>query len=134
VLNYQHKELAGGRWFEFSLPEQLANVGSEIGRAINWKSAYAEASSYVKTSADKSADKKAKVAKYSDNAFFRGLELLSLTIDDPKNKLRLKELTRLYEALGDYFMGENIFQSSDELWNKYFYFFNHLVRSQNGKF
>ncbi len=103
MLNYQHKELANGRWFEFSLPEQLANVGSEIGRAINWKH----------------KDNKA----YSENSFYRGLELLSLTIDDPKNKSRLKELTRLHEVLGDYFMGDNIFKSSDELWEKYFMFF-----------
>jgi len=108
VLNYQHKELANGRWFEFSLPEQLANVGSEVGRAINWR--------------------KKNNYKYSENAFHRALELLSLTIDDPKNKLRLKELTRLYEALGDYFVGENIFKSSDELWEKYFRFFNCLAR------
>ena len=31
-----HKELASGRWFKFSLVEQLANVGSEIERTIIW--------------------------------------------------------------------------------------------------
>jgi len=29
-----HKELASGRWFKFSLAEQLANVGSEIETGV----------------------------------------------------------------------------------------------------
>ena len=36
-MNFQHKELAAGRWSTFSLVEQMANVGSDVGRAINWK-------------------------------------------------------------------------------------------------
>ncbi|MCM8796613.1 MAG: hypothetical protein NC923_01825 [Candidatus Omnitrophica bacterium] len=35
-MNYQHQELANGRWFGLSLPEQLAHVGSEVERAISW--------------------------------------------------------------------------------------------------
>ncbi len=31
-----HPGLAAGRWFELTLVEQLANVGSEIERALNW--------------------------------------------------------------------------------------------------
>ena len=108
-MNYQHKELAQGRWFEFNLMEQMANIGAEIGRAINWR-------------------KKNKM-EYSQKAFLRGLELLSLTIDDPKNcNHRLKELCRLYEVLGDYFIGENEYKSSDELWEKYFHAFNYAAR------
>jgi hypothetical protein len=29
-----HERLAGGRWMELTLMEQLANVGSEVDRAI----------------------------------------------------------------------------------------------------
>jgi len=36
-MTYQHRELAAGRWFGLSLIEQLANVGSEVIRAISWK-------------------------------------------------------------------------------------------------
>lgn len=103
-LNYQHKDLAAGRWFEISCIEQLANVGADVGRAINWKK--------------KGDDER------SRSAFYRALELLSLSIDDSKNKDRLKELTRLYEVLVDYFAGDNQYGSSDELMEKYFYFFN----------
>ena len=34
---YIHKELAQGRWFNPSFFEQMANVGSEVARAINWR-------------------------------------------------------------------------------------------------
>ena len=33
-MNLAHKDLAGGRWFEFSLLEQMANIGSEVERAM----------------------------------------------------------------------------------------------------
>ncbi len=107
-MNYQHKELAQGRWFEFSLAEQMANIGAEIGRAINWR--------------------KKNNLEYSHKAFFRGLELLSLTIDDPKNRnYRLKELCRLYEVLVDYFVGNNQYKSTDKLMEKYFFAFNYAA-------
>lgn len=103
-----HKDLAEGRWQQFSLMEQLANVGSEVSRALNWR--------------------EKKNLAYSEKAFFRALELLILTIADPKNVTRLKELTRLKEALGDYFVGENEFKSTPESWMKYFYHFTYAAR------
>ena len=33
-MNIQHKELAAGRWHKLTLAEQLANVGSEVERAL----------------------------------------------------------------------------------------------------
>ena len=104
-MSYIHKNLAQGRWFELSLIQQLANVGSEIGRAINWKK---------------------KDEKLSRLAFERGLELLDLTIKDKKNHSRgtLKELCRLRGLIADYFMGDNEYGSSEASWNNYFYFFN----------
>ncbi|MCX6723950.1 MAG: hypothetical protein NT155_02105 [Candidatus Staskawiczbacteria bacterium] len=103
ILNKQLED----RWFKFSLAEQMANVGSEIGRAINWR------------------DKDEKLSKAS---FERGLELLDLTIDDAKNKKRLKELLRVRETLADYFCFGNVYGSSDEKWNSYFYAFNYFAR------
>lgn len=106
-MNYQHENLAAGRWLELHFMEQMANIGSEVGRAISWK--------------NKSNN------KYSRKAFYRALELLSLTIDDISNKSRLKELTRLYEILVDYFAGKNQYSSSDKLWNNYFQPFNYAA-------
>lgn len=107
-MSFQHKNLASGRWKKLSFFEQMANIGAEVGRSINWK--------------------KKNNQKYSRMAIERALELLFLTIDDPKNKKRLKELTRLKEALGDYFYGQNQYSSSDQLWEKYFYPFNYAAR------
>ncbi|MDP2709378.1 MAG: hypothetical protein Q8O93_05060 [bacterium] len=107
-MKTEHKNLASGGWNNLTLAQQLANIGSEVERAIKWKEKNNSA--------------------YSDKAFFRSLELLSLSLNDGKNNGRLKELARLYEALVDYFKGENIFASSDRLWRNYFYAFNWLAR------
>jgi hypothetical protein len=110
-MTYQHKELSLGRWREFSFFEQMANVGTEVGRAINWR---------------------ARDQKLSQAAFERALELLDLTIDDKKNKSRLRELLRTREVLADYFAGENVYQSSDSNWQNYFYAFNYAARLNSG--
>ncbi len=102
-----HKELSQGRWFDLPFFEQMANIGSEVGRTISWRK---------------------KNNEYSNLAFKRALELLDLTIGDQKNRLRLKELTRLREALADYFFFDNSYGSSDERWQSYFYPFNYASR------
>jgi len=107
-----HKDLAAGRWFELSLVEQLANVGSDVIRTIKWKN---------KGNLD-----------LSKKAFERALELLYLTVEDPKNRHRLKEILRTREALIDYFMFDNEHSSSDELWEKYFYAFNYAAALKRG--
>ena len=99
------------RWNQFTLVEQMANVGAEMGRTIKWKT-------------------KGNL-EMSRNAFYRGLELLDLTVNDKKNKTSLKEILRVREALVDFFMGENIYKSSDILWEKYFFYFNLAARKNN---
>lgn len=106
-MKYQHKNLAEGRWFTMPLVEQMANVGSEVQRAINWKKNNKE---------------------YSQKAFERALELIDLTVADGKNRRRLKEILRLREALADYFVFKNSYYSSDESWQKYFTAFNWAAR------
>ncbi len=108
-MNYQHKELASGRWFELSFFEQMANIGSEIVRAINWR---------------------AKNREYSIKSVERALELLDLTIEDTKNKKRLRELTRLREVLVDYFYFDNEYSSSDKLWENYFFAFSYALKAE----
>jgi hypothetical protein len=100
-LTPYHAELSAGRWQGYPLVEQLANVGSEIERALSWAGKGNET--------------------YSSRAFERGLELLELTIADPKHRGRLRELTRLREVLLDYFFGENEFGSSPQSWHSYFH-------------
>lgn len=36
-MEFQHKDLAAGRWAQMSLAEQMLNIGSEVSRANRWK-------------------------------------------------------------------------------------------------
>ncbi len=96
------------QWSKFSLVEQMANIGAEVGRII------------------KSRQKGNR--GMTKNALYRALELIDFTVNDKKNKNSLKEILRVREALVDFFLGENIYKSSDDLWEKYFYFFNNAAR------
>ena len=103
-----NKDLTKERWFALSFFEQMANIGSEVYRAIKWRE---------------------KDSPRSKNAFESALELLDLTIEDEKNKNKptLHELCVVREALADYFCFDNIYGSSDEKWNNYFYGFNYAA-------
>ena len=105
----QHKELAAGRWFELGLVEQMANVGSEVERALNWKARGND--------------------EYAMRAVERALELLDLTLADPKNRHRLKEPARVREVLADYFYADNQYGSTDDSWRRYFRPFAYAVRA-----
>ena len=100
-MTVQHRDLAAGRWRSFPLVVQLAVVESEVERALAWRGR--------------------NNAEYSRLAFERALELLGLTIADPRHRHRLVELTRLREALLDYFVGDNQFGSTERSWRSYFY-------------
>ena len=108
AMNHQHKELAAGRWRELTLCEQMANIGSEVSRALTWM--------------EKGNP------EYSRKAAARALELLELSIDCAESFPRLKELARLREAVVDFFYGTNEFASSGILWRKYFDHFNYAAR------
>ncbi len=110
-MSYQHKDLASGGWGRLSFLEQMANVGSEVERALNWKAK------------DNAA--------YSRKAFERALELLDLTIDNTTVPARFRELARAREAIADYFAGANQFKSTDTLWRRYFSAFSNAVRAHH---
>jgi hypothetical protein len=107
-VNYQHKDLAAGRWSQLSLLEKMANIGSEVERALNWR---------VKKNTD-----------YAQKAFERALELIDLTLDSDKNYAHLKEVARMREAIVDYFFGVNQFVSSEDSWRNYFLPFTYASR------
>lgn len=109
-----HKTLAGGRWFELTTVEQFANIGVDIERTIQWKNR-----------GDLEASK---------NAFWRALELIDLTIADPKSKGGpRRELVRTREVLIDHFVYDNSYKTTDELWQKYFFNFNYMAALRRGK-
>ncbi len=107
-MNIQHKGLAAGRWKELSFSEQMANIGSEVSRALNRQNKG--------------------TAEHCQRAVVRSLELLDLSLACAKSFPRLKELARLREAVVDYFYGTNQFSSSEILWRKYFDHFNYAAR------
>lgn len=107
-MNYQHKDLAAGRWHQLSLTEQMANIGSELERALNWR---------AKNNAD-----------YSQRAFERALELIDLTLERAKGYARLRELARVREAMVDYFCGTNEYESTETSWRRYFSPFAYAAR------
>ncbi len=109
-----HKDLTLDRWFKFSIFEQLANVGMDVERTIQWKNKGN--------------------TEYSKQALDRALELLDFTIVDPKNRGgRLKELLRVREALKDYFLFNNEYSFTDQFWQSYFYEFAYAAAVMRGK-
>ncbi|MEK7191953.1 MAG: hypothetical protein AAB646_00340 [Patescibacteria group bacterium] len=108
-MNFQHKELAAGRWYEFSLKEQLGNIGSEVSRAIRWK------------------DKDEKLYK---GAVERALELFDLTLGDSRWKGRRWEIARAREVFCDIVYGDQLYKSSLEDLQKYFDQFAFAARNK----
>ena len=88
------------RWFAMPVSVQLANVGGEVNRALRWKNR---------------RDREKSLSFYR-----KALELLALTKQDPKNSHRLGELSFCEEELTDFFEGENIYSTTDELLTRYY--------------
>lgn len=102
-----HTELAD-RWHTFTIFEQMANIGAEVGRSINWK--------------------RKERKEMSHNATYRALELIDFTVADPKNKDSLKEILRMREVFLDFVMGDNVYKSTEKDWENYFYHFTRAAR------
>ena len=92
---------------------QMANIGAEVGRTINWK-------------------RKGNLEE-SRAAFYRALELIYFTVEDPKHKGRLREILRTREALIDHFVYDNVYNTTDEQWENYFYHFNYAAALERGR-
>ncbi len=82
------------RWEQLSLAQQLGNVGSEVARARHWEG----------------RDHRGK----RDEALIRALDLIDLTIADPRRRGGLKELCRLREVVCDWFAGSGAYEVTPE--------------------
>lgn len=107
-MSFIHKELAQGGWQKLSLVEQMANIGSEIERAISWH--------------------KKNNQEYARKAIDRALELFDLTINDERWIHRLREIARLREVVCDVFCGDNVYRTSFDALQKYFLSFAFAAR------
>jgi len=105
-----HSELAAGRWHDMSLMDQLANIGSEVGRATRAKTAGNEP----------------RLASALD----RSLELFDLTLADDRWRGRRREIARARELVCDFLVGENLHNSTPEALDRYFLAF--IVAARRG--
>jgi len=97
--HHQHRDLAAGRWGQLSLAEQLGNVGSEVGRMLRWRG---------------------RDERLMLSAFDRALELLDLTLGDPRWRGRLREIARVRELLCDASAGGADYATMLEDLDRYF--------------
>lgn len=101
----QHRGLADGRWAELTFVQQMANVGSEVGRSFKWQ----------KNGRDERAEA----------CFFRALELIDLTLlygrageSHERRYSMLAELCRLREDYCRAFLEHD--ETSYSFYDKYF--------------
>ncbi len=100
--------LAGSRWSEISLSEQLGNIGSEVHRAGQWN-----------TRGD---------SGQRDRALDRAFALFDFTLADVRWVGRRKELARSREVLADMFYGEQQYGYSQLDLERYFDQFAYAAR------
>jgi hypothetical protein len=103
-----HSDLAGGRWHTLTLMEQLGNAGSEVSRALRARAS------------GNHAREQAALARF--------LELMDLTIADPRMRGRLRELCRAREVVCDFFVGDNEYRSTSDSLDRYFLAFARAAR------
>jgi len=106
---HRHQGLAAGGWSRLSLAEQLANVGSEVGR--------------MRSSRDRDE-------RLATAAFDRALELLDLTLADARWRGRRKEIARARELLCDAALGGAEYGATLEELDRYFLEFALLARNR----
>lgn len=87
------------RWQQMSIGEQISNIGSEVERALRFK------------------DTKPGRCMTCLN---KAIELIDRTQKDPKNRHRIGELSCCREELLDYFVGDNIYNTTEKQLRSYY--------------
>ncbi len=96
------------RWQSQTFYQQMGNIASELSRAIKLK--------------------QQKDIKHMLSSLWRTLELLDLTIEDVKNRTRLRELCRFKEVLGDWYCQTGVYSINPEALKSYLLNFAMLAR------
>ena len=108
-MNKMHNGLiTNEKWESLSVYSQLANIGSEVGRAFKWK--------------------KAGVKERADGAFYRARELFDATLADKKNWKKTREINIAKELFADLFFNRGEYKETPENLEKYFTEFAILAR------
>ena len=90
------------RWWTMTVSEQILNIGGEVQRACDWRA--------------KGDEEKAQ------RFFDKAMGWFELTINDPKNKNRIRELSLVEEELSVYFASGN--NKPEEIMDYYDSFMN----------
>lgn len=107
-----HRGLAAGRWAALSLAEQLANVGTEVDRAV--------------------AAWEAQRTDRFDRALARALELFDLTAGDGRWRgPRRREILRAREEFCRLFFDEDTASGAARTLRAYFFHFALLARQRS---
>lgn len=104
-----HKNSTLGGWQKFSLEEQIANTGAEVGRAAKWQG---------------------KDKKLFEGAVNRTLELFDRILDDKRWKGRLREIALLRELFCEAAEKGEIYNTTLKDLERYFFPFVFFVRRQ----
>ncbi len=96
------------KWESLNTYMQLANIGSEVGRAFKWKKVNEKDRAY--------------------GAFYRAWELFDATVADMKNQKRAKEINNARELFADLFFDRKEYKETPANLEKYFTEFAILSR------
>lgn len=106
-MTTEHLEAARASWAKFSLEEQMANIGSEVSRALKAQG---------------------NQARYW-GAVTRALDLFYLVVEDRRWKGRLREILRVRELFAAAALGSDEFHTSLQDLDRYFDFYVWFARS-----
>jgi hypothetical protein len=109
-----HAGLTPEKWAEQSLMLQMANIGSEVFRAISWRE-----------------------RGYPDKGYAAGaraIELFNLTMSGDLPLHRRREVGRAKECFVDYYWGDNQYGSTAANLRSYFMVFTALAQRERGKY
>ena len=95
-VNIDHDE----QWFKMSVGLQISNIGSEVHRAIRYR--------------NKNQQEKA------ERFCIKAIQLLERSKRDPKNSGRVGELEFAIEELVDFFLGNNIYETTEASLIRYY--------------
>ena len=96
------------RWRILTFYQQMGNIASELSRAIKFKNQ--------------------NDTEHMNFSLLRLMELMDLTIDDKKNKSRLRELCRFKEVLSDWYCQTHVYDVDPESLKSYSLNFALLAR------
>jgi len=102
MSDMRHSDRIAERWRALSLAQQMGNIGSEVSRTLKWRS---------------------RNPQIAQGALERALELIDLTLDDPRHRVstgRLREICRVREVLLDFLVGPNQYGSTEAGLQRYF--------------